>query len=183
VARPPRHFTEGIYHVACRASDDRFLFLSDANRSIFLDRLASTFAKFDLGLVTYALLSTHYHLVVSLQDGRLSTALQQLHTWYSRRHNKPLGRSAHLFRAHFFSRHIESDEDLLTVCRYVARNPVEAGFAAHPLAWRWSGARANAGLERATLDDGPLRDALGPTRDWRERYRDFIGRANAPQPG
>lgn len=55
--------------------------------------------------------------------------MQLLHTWYARLHNKLHGRSAHLFRAHFFVREIESDEDLLSTCRYLAWNPVAAGLA------------------------------------------------------
>jgi REP element-mobilizing transposase RayT len=186
MARPRRDFTEGLYHVTSQASDTRFLFLSDANRRMFLDRLSATFSAFELGLVTYTLMGTHYHLVLSTPDARVSRALQRLHAWYSRRHNKTLGRGAHLFKAHPFARQIESNDDLLGVCRYVARNPVEAALVTTPLAWRWGGARANSGLEPPAipLDEEPLRAALGGAEDWRTRYRDYLERAeNASQPG
>jgi putative transposase len=190
MARRPRNFVEGIYHVACQASDTRFLFLDDLDRQIFLEGLASICDRYELGLVTYTLMGNHYHLVVSIPDGRFSRATQRLHTWYSRRHNKRWTREAHLFRAHFFARQVLSDEDLLATCRYVARNPVEAGLAPHPLAWRWGGARANAGLERPRipLDDEPLRAALGGRPGWRARYAEFLETpeeraANASQPG
>ncbi len=190
MARPPRNFVEGLYHVACQASDTRFLFLGDEDRELFLDGLAATCQRYELGLVTYTLMSNHYHLVVSVPDARLSTALQRFHSWYSYRHNRRRRREAHLFRAHFFARELTSNEDLLWACRYVARNPVEAGLAPHPLAWRWGGARANAGLERPRipLDEGPLRAALGGRPGWRDRYREFLGAAdepaaNASQPG
>jgi putative transposase len=190
VARLPRNFTEGLYHVSCQASDTRFLFLSDAERDLFLDGLAAMLDRFELGLVTYSLMSNHYHAILFTPDARLSTALQRLHTWYSYRHNKARGRTAHLFRAHFFARELGSDDDLLWACRYVARNPVEAGLVAHPLEWPWSSARAHAGLERPRipLDEEPLRAALGGQPDWRARYRDYIEpveepAANASQPG
>ena len=41
-----------------------------------------------LGWSPYTLMGNHYHLIVSIPDARLSSALQRLHTWYSRRHNK-----------------------------------------------------------------------------------------------
>ena len=117
---------------------------------------------------------------------RCGVSAERLHSWYSRLHNKARSRSAHLFRAHFFSRQIDSDLDLLGVCRYVARNPVEASLVRNPLDWRWSSARTSAGLERSRipLDEEPLRAALGGGQGWRARYRDYVERAaNASQPG
>ena len=184
--RPPRNLNDGLHHVTARASDTRRLFDTDASRNMFLDRLAATLANFEIGLVTWTLMGTHYHLVITSPGTGLSSALQRLHSWYSRLHNQTRSRSAHLFRAHFFSRQIDGDEDLLGVCRYVARNPVEATLVRNPLDWRWSSARTSAGLERPRipLDDEPLRAALGGNPHWRARYRDFVERAeNASQPG
>ena len=174
--RPPRDFVEGIYHLSSHASDTRFLFRSAEDRTTFLDRIALVIQRFQLSLIAYALLGTHYHAVVSTPGGRVSTAVQQLHAWYSRTHNRRNERSAHLFRAHFFAREITSDEDLLGTCRYIAHNPVAAGLANDPFAWPWSSTAASAGLVEPTipLDSGPLRAALGDTSDWRRRYHRFI---------
>jgi REP element-mobilizing transposase RayT len=137
--------------------------------------------RFELGLVSYTLMRNHYHLLLRLEDARVSKALQQLHTWYSRLHNKLNGRSAHLFRAHFFARELESEDDLLWTARYVAWNPVAAGIATHPFAWRWSSAAATAGLERPQLrlELGALATACGGGSDWRLRYREFIAQVEA----
>jgi putative transposase len=174
--RPPRAFVDGLYHLGSHGSDTRHLFLSDEDRALFLERLERTLERFDLPLVEYALLGNHYHLVVSTPDARVSIALQQLHSWYSRRHNLVHGRSAHLFRAHFFAREITGDEDLLVVSRYLAYNAVAAGLAAHPFAWRWSSCAEHAGLRTSalTLDSRPLQAALGEGTRWRERYGAFI---------
>jgi putative transposase len=174
--RPPRAFVDGIYHVASHASDTRHLFLSRDDRTTFLDRFALVMERFSLRLVAYALLGNHYHLVLATPDGRVSTALQQLHSWYSRTHNRRHGRSAHLFRAHFFARELRSDADLLGACRYVAHNPVSAGLCPDPFSWPWSSTAASAGLAEAAipLDPGPLRAAFGDRTDWHRRYREFI---------
>ena len=174
--RPPRAFVEGVYHLAAHASDARDLFLSSDDRTTFLDRLALVIERFNLPLIAYALLGNHYHAVLTTPGGRISSALQQLHTWYSRTHNSRHERNAHLFRAHFFARELTSDEDLLGACRYVARNPVEAGLAEDPFSWPWSSTAASAGLAAPAipLDPGPLRAALGDGDDWQRRYRAFI---------
>lgn len=85
--RKPRAFFDGIYHVSSHGSDDRHLFLSDAERSVFLDGLSRTFERFELGVVAYTLMGNHYHTLLRIPDARVSRALQHLHTWYSRLHN------------------------------------------------------------------------------------------------
>ena len=176
MARPPRTFVEGIYHLSSHASDTRDLFLTFDDRTTFLDRLAFVSQRSQLSLVAYALLGNHYHALVFTPGGRISAALQQLHTWYSCTHGRRHERSAHLFRAHFFAREITSDEDLLGTCRYVAHNPVAAGLADDPFAWPWSSAAASAGLVEPMipLDAAPLRAAFGDSDGWRRRYHRYI---------
>jgi putative transposase len=174
--RPPRAFVEGIYHLASHASDTRHLFLNSRDRTAFLDRLALVVERFKLALVAYALLGNHYHLVLGTPGAQVSSALQQLHGWYSRTHNRRHERGAHLFRAHFFARELTSDADLLGACRYIAHNPVAAGLSTDPFSWPWSSTAASAGLAEPSipLDPGPLRAALGHSDDWRRRYHRFI---------
>lgn len=174
--RPLRAFVEGIYHLSSHGSDTRHLFLTTEDRTAFLDRLALVIARFSLRLVSYTLLGNHYHVVLFTPGAVVSSALQQLHGWYSLTHNQRHGRGAHLFRAHCFAREITSDADLLVTCRYVAWNPVEAGLSADPFSWPWSSTAATAGLVEPAipLDLSPLRAALGDRDDWRRRYREFI---------
>lgn len=174
--RRRRDFFEGLYHLAPRASDTRRLFSDDGERRGFLDTLARLADDFELGLVAYTLMSTHYHVVVYTPGGRIPSALQRLHTRHARRHNKAHGRAAHLFRAHSFFREVASDADLLNVCRYLAYNPVRAGLTETPFDWPWSSAASTAGLTSSAvpLYPAPIRVALGETADWRERYRRFL---------
>jgi REP element-mobilizing transposase RayT len=174
--RRPRRLYEGIYHLAARSSDTRYLFVCDDDREDFLERLAVVCGQFELALLSYVLMGSHYHALLRIPDARLSQALQRLHTEYSRWHNRRQGRSAHLFRAHAMTREIESDAQLVAACRYLALNPVEAGLVEDPLDWPWSSARAHAGLERSRipLAEHDLRAAFGDDNNWRKRYRTQI---------
>ena len=172
MARRPRLLVAGIYHLTAHGSDNRYLFLGREDREDFLARLTATCERFELALLSYVLMGSHYHALVRIPDARLSEALQRLHTEYSRAQNRRHGRSAHLFRAHPGTREITSDEQLIAACRYLARNPVEAGLVAEALDWPGSSAPAHAGLERPRipLAESDLRAAFGGRDDWRREY-------------
>lgn len=177
VPRAPRQFVEGgIYHVASRGSNGQPLFVFDDDRRTFLNHLEAVVHRYPLECVSYCLMGNHYHLVVRTLDGGLSHAMRQLNGGYSRYFNRNYGRTAHLFRSHFMALPIEDESYLLTVCRYVAHNPVRAGLCSLPDEWPWSSHRATAGLERAPrfLNDALLREACGADHAWQRRYRDFV---------
>ena len=174
--RRTRSCHPGLYHLAPRASDIRYLFENDGERQRFLLELARTLERFEIALVAYTLMGTHYHLVVDGPGTGIAPALQRLHTWYARITNTARERAAHLFRAHYFAREITSEEDLLGVCHYVAHNPVEAGLVPDPFAWPWSSAAATVGLARPQiqLELEPIRSAFGSRPNWQRRYQAFI---------
>jgi putative transposase len=177
--RRPREFHEGLYHVTAHGSDSRYIFLGTRSRSSFLKRLAEVCRRFELRLVSFALLGSHYHAIFVIRDARLSDALQRLHTAHSRELNRVLNRTAHLFRAHCKAVRIESDEQLQNALRYVALNPVEAGLVDDPLAWPWSSARVHAGLAPAPipLDETPIFRLFDRDPKWRLHYRRLIEQA------
>jgi putative transposase len=83
----------------------------------------------------------HWHLVVwPRQDGELSCYLHWVtmtHTqrWHAHRHTTGTGP---LYQGRFRSFPVQEDEHLLTVCRYVERNPLRAGLVKRAEDWRWS---------------------------------------------
>lgn len=179
MARAPRGFSTGVYHVAAHGSADRRLFVDDTDRRAFLSLLDLTWSKLGLELISFVLMTNHYHAITWIPDKRLSTALQTLHGRYSVQHNKRHESCAHLFRAHCVTRRIDDNDDLLTSERYLARNPVKAGIVPQPLDWPWSSARSHAGLDTPAvqLSDKRLRGALGAQANWRKRYVAFIDAA------
>ncbi len=172
MARPLRSLVPGIYHLTVHGSDNRYLFLKPEDRREFLARLSASCERFELALLSYVLMGSHYHALLRIPDARLSRALQWLHTEHSRAQNRRHGRSAHLFRAHPDTREIAGDAHLVASARYLARNPVEAGVVTDPLDWPWSSARAHAGLERprVPLAETDLQAAFGDRDNWRREY-------------
>lgn len=180
MGRAPRSYARGIYHVAGHGSDDRALFVDDADRRTFLADLATIFDALGLRLVSYVLMTNHHHLLVETPDARIQAALHRLHGGYARKHNRRHRRTAHLFRAHPLARRIEDDADLVWTDRYIARNPAGAGLVLDPFDWPWSSAAAHAGLAPGSEDlhEQPLRGAYENHGEWRRHYFAYVTAAD-----
>jgi putative transposase len=91
-------------------------------------------------LLAYCLMSTHWHLLLwPREDGELSEVMRWLtvtHTqrWHANRHTSGTGP---IYQGRFKSFPVESDDHLLTVARYVERNPLRANMVEHAADWQW----------------------------------------------
>jgi putative transposase len=128
-------------------------------------------------VLTYCLMTNHYHLVLSAPHGGISAGMQEVNGGYSRRTNSRYGRSGHLFKNRFSATAIARDAHLLEACRYVVLNPVRARMCEHAEDWPWSSYLACAGRRLAPrfLAVDELLGLFGnePT-EARRRYAAFV---------
>ena len=178
MARPPRSIVpNGIYHVTSRGSNKGAIFTFDRDRHAILELLSRTVRDYDLVCHSYCLMTNHYHLVLETPDARLSRAMKVLNGTYAMQFDMRYGRTAHVFQNRFRSELVDSDEYLLTVCRYVALNPVRAGLCRHPAEWPWSSYRALAGFDAAPefLSESFILSLFGDTIETaRAGFRRFV---------
>jgi len=132
-----------VYHVLNRANARMTLFHDDGDYTAFARVLTQACARVSLRLLTYCVMPNHWHLVVwPRHDGdpsRFMNWLTLTHTqrWHQHRHTVGEG---HVYQGRFKSFPVETSAYLLTVCRYVERNPVRAGLVERAEQWRWSSA-------------------------------------------
>ena len=136
--RSPRDNAPGLRHVIGQSVSARALFYDNHARRTFMALLTGTFERYSLSVVAYCLLSTHYHLIVETTEPDLSRSLQWLNSRFAETINGEAGERGHLFGARFWSKRIETDEQLLGTVRYLARNPIEAGLCRSAEEWPWS---------------------------------------------
>jgi putative transposase len=97
--------------------------------------------------------------VVAQEDGEFSQFMRWLtvtHTqrWHAHFHTQGTGP---LYQGRFKSFPIAGDYHLLTVLRYVERNPLRAGLVSSACKWRWSSVgRTCEGLLGPPLKEGPI---------------------------
>ena len=78
-------------------------------------------------------------------------------TSHVRRHHRRHGGDGHVWQGRFKAFPAQSDAHLLTVLRYVERNPLRANLVSRAEDWRWSSLRWLARPDRpAWLREGPI---------------------------
>jgi putative transposase len=98
----------------------------------------------------------HFHLALwPGRDGELSDYMMWLLTAHVRRYHQHYHGSGHVWQGRFKAFPIQEDDHLLTVLRYIERNPLRAGLVNRAEAWRWSSAAAREETDPA-LHPGPV---------------------------
>ena len=158
--RPRRDLPDGIYHVTCRGTGGISIFVDDLDRGAFAFLLKQAAQRFDLQLIAWCLLGTHFHLIVRCRREQLSLAMHRLNGLYAQRFNKRHSRRGHLFEERFSSWVISTEGHLREATRYVVENPVAAGLCREPQEWIWSWPRLDVdsprGLSLRHGSDGRL---------------------------
>jgi putative transposase len=158
------------YHVLNRGNARRTVFHKDADFTAFVQLLRQADQRIPIRLLAYCLMPNHFHLAVWPNgDGDLSTYMRWLLTAHVRRYHQHYHSSGHVWQGRFRAFPIQEDEHLLTVLRYIERNPVRAGLVARAQDWSWSSA-ACAGDGTPRLDTGPV-----------PRPQDWLDHVNQPQ--
>jgi len=97
--------------------------------------------KHPLRVLGYCIMPTHWHFLLwPAGDGQLTAFLRWLTLTHSVRwhkHHHTTG-SGHVYQNHFKAFAVAEDNHLLTVLRYVERNPLRAGLVRRAEDWRWS---------------------------------------------
>ena len=162
---------EALYHVIARGVERRAIFRADRDREDFVGRVARLVGEEDITLFAYVLLDNHFHLVVRRGRRPLGQFMRRLLTGYSAAFNRRHRRAGHLFQNRYQAVLCDADEYLLTLVRYVHRNPVRAGRVAEPAAYRWSSAGAyRRGGAPAWLETATVLEMVGG----RAGYRRFM---------
>jgi len=96
MSRPLRiEFAGALYHVTSRGDGREAIFLSEADKHLFLDVMSKVVQICHWAMPAYCLMDNRYQLVVETPDGNLSKGMRQLNGVYTQRFNRQPGYVGH----------------------------------------------------------------------------------------
>jgi putative transposase len=128
------------YHVLNRAIGKERLFEHDKDYLAMERVIERTHKRLPIRLISYCLMSTHWHFVLwPKEDGELSEFMRLLTVTHTQRWHAFHGTAGTgpLYQGRFRSFPIQQDDHFLTVCRYVERNALRANVVKSAQRWPW----------------------------------------------
>ena len=148
MTRIPRSYSfSKRYHIMLKWIDNQKIFYDNQDRRVFLDKLVKTKKDFNLKIYAFCLMDNHVHMVIKSEKEFLSKSMQSLTIRYVQYFNKKYKRIGTLVQSRFKSKNIEDQRYFLEVCRYVHRNPENAGIA-RTEDYEWSSYQEYLGKEK-----------------------------------
>ena len=153
MARHPRFPLTGFpLHVVQRGNNRGACFITDADRQTYLAALREAALRYRMQVHAYVLMSNHVHLLATpLVVNAVSRAMQSVGARYVRHFNQAHTRTGTLWEGRYKACLVDEDRYVLAVFRYIDFNPVRAGIATCPAAYRWNSHSGLAGLCAAAL--------------------------------
>jgi putative transposase len=125
------------YHVLNRGNGRRTVFCDEDDYGFCAVLLRRACARVPVRVLSYCLMPNHFHVVLWPQaDDDLALWMHWLLTSHVARHRKRYRTTGHVWQGRFKAFPIEEDEHLLTVLRYVERNPLRANLVSRAEDWR-----------------------------------------------
>jgi putative transposase len=145
------------YHVLNRGNARVCVFYDDDDYAAFVTLINEATLRVPMRTIAYCLMPNHFHLILWPRgDGDVSRWMQWLLTAHVRRHARLHRTTGHIWQGRFKAFPIQEDGHLLTVVRYVERNPLRAGLVGRAEDWPWSSLHGFAhGRPSPALDPGP----------------------------
>ncbi len=173
MARQARKLSDcGYMHVIVRGIGRQLLFETAEDRTFYLEVLKQYSQAVGVTVCAYCLMEDHVHLLLYDSEQRIPTLMKKLGVRYSYYFNRKYVRIGPVFGDRYRSEAVEDNRYLLSVYRYILREPEKAGIG-KASEYPWSSYSAY-GDEKSYVDTGVLE---GYVRD-REAYETWIAEEN-----
>lgn len=146
MARQPRFVLPGQpQHVIQRGNNRSVIFVADEDYAFYLDKLREGSKKHGCDVHAYVLMTNHTHLLLTPHsENGIGRLMQFIGRYYVQYFNYQYRRTGTLWEGRYKATVLDSEQYLLTCCRYIELNPVRAGMVEHPGEYPWSSYRYNA---------------------------------------
>jgi putative transposase len=125
MARPLRiQYPGAIYHITSRGIDRRAIFLDEKDFKKLIQILREGADFFRVEVITYCLMSNHFHFLLRTRQANLSRFMQWISVSYTRYFNYKHKRVGPLMQGRYKAILVGSDDYFSELSRYIYLNPV-----------------------------------------------------------
>lgn len=117
-----------VHHVVSRGIHGLLLFSCDDDKKHFLKILDKVLPESNCECYGYAIMDTHFHLILRPLDASLSTVMRRINTAYARYYNRRYKREGYVFKDRYFSVISQEYWYLRSLIMYVNLNPLRANM-------------------------------------------------------
>lgn len=177
MSRPMRiEYEDAYYHVMNRGRARQKIFHDSRYFELFLTCLAEAHQRFGVQILSYCLMSNHYHLLIKTPEANLGRAMRHINGVYTQRHNRLKKVDGSLFRGRYKAICVEEDSYQLQLSRYIHLNPLEAKMVKKIDDYPWSSFRyfVTQLNPPAWLYRQEIYEQLQAKSRLREKYRAFV---------
>jgi putative transposase len=114
------------------------LYRDEKDFRAFLFIVMDVCKDYQVEIISYCLMSNHYHLLLRTQTTSISIIMARINKHYADYYNNRHQVSGHLYEKPFYSKPVYDSVGLLEVSRYIHLNPIEANITVKPQNYRWS---------------------------------------------
>jgi len=117
-----------LYHVMSRGNGGQDIFLTSADRRLFLDTISDVCERSGWQIHAYALMNNHYHLLLETPEANLVVGMKWFQGTYTQRFNRRHQRAGHLYQGRYKALPVAVEESAYfrVVGTYIHLNPVRA---------------------------------------------------------
>jgi len=136
-----------LYHVIQRGNNKENVFECSEDKYYLIEYFRKAVELDGIELFAYVIMSNHYHLALRTSSEPLNKVMHRINTKYGIYYNKAMVRSGHVFEGRYKAILIQNDSYLISLVRYIHRNPVKAGVCSNVRDYLWSSDRCYREME------------------------------------
>jgi len=165
----------GFYHVIARGNNKEYIFKNDVDKGYLLKQIKEYKEGMGFKVYGYVLMDNHYHFIIQTMDKKLQEIMHGINNKYSKYFNYKYKRVGHVFQSRYKAILIQDERYLISLIRYLHRNPIRAKMCEKVENYKWSSDVFYRKNISSFIDINTILEMLSPDRGQAIKlYREYM---------
>lgn len=177
-------FVDGeFYHIFNRGLNKRQIFFGQRDYKRFFKKLEELVDETSHQIHAFCLMPNHFHILIRQEgDNSLTDFMNRLQGSYGKYINIKRDQKGRVYDGRFKAQHIDSEEYLIYVSKYIHRNPLEAKLVTRLSDYRWSSYGSYLNKDKVPLVTEDLILGYFSKKKGRQQdYKEFVEEVFVPE--